>query len=227
MGNAQADMSAPTGRQIDSGARAAAPCAAKLWNLDDLRPTQMTVGFREVEHKRQRWRTQVARLDPELWRRPVPAVLGPGGAAYVLDRHHTLCALKLEGATRVAVAIVSELDQLDRVAFWREMRDRGWCHPVDAWGVPSCCDAIPTRFEDLSDDPFRSLASALRRSGGYGKTDRPYSEFGWAAHLRRHFTAEQIRGDFPTALRAAQALARGPAARGLPGAFHPRRHGVV
>ncbi len=222
MENAEADTSAPPGRQIDRRERAAAPRAAALWTLDDLRPTQMSVGFREVEHKRRRWRAQVARLDPELWGRPVPAVLGPGGRAYVLDRHHTLCALKLEGATRVAVAIVSELDQLDRVAFWREMRDRGWCRPIDIHGVRSSFDTIPQRFEDLADDPFRSLASALRRSGAYVKTDGPYSEFGWADHLRRHLTAEQVRQDFSAALTVARRLARASGARSLPGASRAR-----
>ncbi len=207
------------GEDRPAGAKTASP--ASLWALDDLRPTQMTVGFQEVEHKRRRWRAQGVRTDPELWARPVPAVLGPGGAAYVLDRHHTLCALRLEGVVRVAVAVVSELDRLGRAAFWREMEARGWRHPIDAHGVRSSCGAIPERFEDLADDPFRSLASALRRSGAYAKTDGPYSEFGWADHLRRHLTAEQVRRDFPAALRAAQALARAPAVRSLPGALGP------
>lgn len=222
MGNVSADMHPPSssGQTISSHPVATRPVS--LWPLDDLRPTQMTVGFQEVEYKRRRWCAQGARLDPELRARPVPAVVGPGGAAYVLDRHHTLCALKLEGVARVAVAVVSELDLLDRAAFWREMEARGWCRPIDVHGVRSSCDAVPQRFEDLADDPFRSLASALRRSGAYIKTDGPYSEFGWADHLRRHLTAEQVRQDFSAALTVAQGLARAPGARGLPGASRPR-----
>ncbi len=217
MGTLSADTRPPSSCGEGRSDRALAARAASLWALGDLRPTQMTIGFQEVEYKRRRWRAQGARRDPELWARPVPAVLGPGGAAYVLDRHHTLCALKLEGVTRVAVAVVSQFDRLGRAAFWREMETRGWRHSFDAQGEPSSWEAIPQRFEDLADDPFRSLASALRRSGAYAKTDGPYSEFGWADHLRRHLTAEQVRQDFPAALRTAQALARAPAARILPG----------
>jgi len=178
MANSNAHTMLPSLCGEEGAAGAVATRTASLWALNDLRPTQMTVGFQEVEHKRRRWRAQRARLDPELWARPVPAVLGPGGAAYVLDRHHTLCALRLEGVVRVAVAVISQFDRLGRAAFWREMETRGWCHPVDAHGVRSSCDAIPPCFEDLADDPFRSLASALRRSGAYAKTDGPYSEFG-------------------------------------------------
>lgn len=189
-----------------------------LWALDDLRPTQMTIGFHEVACKRQRWRAEGARDDPEFRGRPVPAVLGPGGRAFVLDRHHTLGALKAEGIERVAVSLLGRLDHLDPEAFWQAMDARGWCHPIDAAGVRKPCSAIPQQFEDLADDPFRSLAAALRRSGAYAKTAGPFSEFRWAAHLRQRLTAAQVRQDFSAALRVAQRLARAPAARNLPGA---------
>ena len=218
MGNAETPR--PAGRR-SSPARAAAAPVATLWSLEDLRPTQMTVGLREVERKRQRLRAPLESADRELWNRPVPVVLGPAGRAYALDRHHTLCALRQEGMTAVAVAVVSDLSRFDEIGFWREMQDRGWCHPVDDKGVRTSCKAMPTRFEDLSDDPFRSLASALRRSGGYAKSVGLYSEFGWAAYLRRHLAVEQVRRDFPSALRAAQVLARAPGARTLPGALEP------
>lgn len=33
----------------------------------DLRPTQVTVGYREVERKRRRWREQTSGTDHGLW----------------------------------------------------------------------------------------------------------------------------------------------------------------
>ena len=44
---------------------------------------------------------------------------------------------------------------------------------------------IPKSIEDMADDPFRSLAGALRRKGGYAKDTTPFSEFLWADFLRR------------------------------------------
>jgi hypothetical protein len=70
---------------------------------------------------------------------------------------------------------------------------------------------------DLADDPFRSLASTLRRSGGYAKTSGLFSEFQWAAYLRRHISSTKIRTGFSGALRIARTLAIQPAARSLPG----------
>lgn len=185
------------------------------WALDDLRPTQMTVGWREVAEKRRRWR---ALPTADTWTRPVPAVVGPGGAGFVLDRHHTLCALQAEGVGHVPVSILARLDHLSRADFWAAMRARNWCHPVDEDGRATSCSAIPDRFDRLADDPFRSLAAALRRRGAFGKTQGPYSEFRWADYLRRHLCVEAVRHDFDAALRAAEVLAKAAAARRLPGA---------
>jgi hypothetical protein len=42
-----------------------------------------------------------------------------------------------------------------------------------------CCPAAGMR-----DDPYRSLAALVRKSGGYEKSTRPFSEFVWANHFR-------------------------------------------
>jgi hypothetical protein len=48
--------------------------------IDDLRPTQMTVGMREVAQKRQEWRERTDEgAGKFLGRHMVPAVLGPKG----------------------------------------------------------------------------------------------------------------------------------------------------
>ena len=57
--------------------------------LDALRPTQMTVGYREVKAKRRHWkaldkRARKAAIDSHWF----PAVLGPGGLYYITDHHH-------------------------------------------------------------------------------------------------------------------------------------------
>jgi hypothetical protein len=54
---------------------------------------------------------------------------------------------------------------------------------------------------ELIDDPFRSLAGELRRSGGFAKDTTPFSEFLWADFLRRRDKHETVEADFKHASR--------------------------
>ena len=78
-------------------------------------------------------------------------------------------------------------------------------------------DAIPGSVRDLIDDPFRSLASKLRRVGGFAKPTMPFSEFLWADFLRRQIDCKLIERDFARAVERALKLAKAPAANYLPG----------
>ena len=58
-------------------------------DIADLRPTQMTVGMREVEQKRKEWRTlDVSKTGGFLGRHMIPVVRGPKSRNYVVDHHH-------------------------------------------------------------------------------------------------------------------------------------------
>jgi hypothetical protein len=192
-------------------AKAATPLEGRLLPvlIEALHPTQITVGFREVAEKRRRYRNAVAggRLN-RFPRRPTPIVLGPGGQAFVLDGHHWLRALSEEGVREVLACVVDDLSGGDGDGFWPVLDSRGWCHPFDADGRRQGYDAIPETVELLGDDPFRSLASALRRDGGFAKDDTLFSEFHWADHLRRHVDPSLVEQDFDRALAAALELAR-------------------
>ena len=81
--------------------------------IADLRPTQMTVGLREVEEKRRRWREADEAGRGKLLRRHVlPAVIGPKKRAYIVDHHHFALALFMEKAGPVAVYILADLSHL-------------------------------------------------------------------------------------------------------------------
>ncbi|MGC2715725.1 MAG: ParB-like protein, partial [Pseudolabrys sp.] len=55
----------------------------------DLRPTQMTVGMREVKAKRERWRAEKAKKGEKfLGKHMIPVILGPKHRHYVIDHHH-------------------------------------------------------------------------------------------------------------------------------------------
>ena len=81
------------------------------------------------------------------------------------------------------------------------------------------CDygRIPTSVVSLRDDPFRSLASSVRRAGGYAKNKLPFSEFQWADFLRYRITSKTVASDFDRALTLAMCWSRRPEAAGLPG----------
>jgi hypothetical protein len=69
----------------------------------------------------------------------------------------------------------------------------------------------------LADDPYRSLAWALRHAGAYEKSDLAFSEFKWADFLRKELAIEHGDEGFAKALTAARDLARSPKAGHLPG----------
>jgi hypothetical protein len=185
--------------------------------IADLRPTQMTVGFREVAEKRRLWRANQDEGGKFLGKHLVPVLLGPKGHAYVIDHHHLGLALMQEGVEEVATTVVADLSMLSKDAFWVFADNRGWCHPYDAEGKRRGFDRIPKTLADMEDDPYRSLAGELRRAGGYAKETIPFSEFLWADFLRRLIKPAAVEEDFAGALTKALKLAKSPKAQYLPG----------
>jgi hypothetical protein len=86
---------------------------------------------------------------------------------------------------------------------------------------------LPSSIKDLSNDPFRSLAGAVRESCGFEKSDKSssaedYLEFQWAEYLRAHWEqtgipAKDIDTNFGNATDAALHLAAQKDAMSLPG----------
>ncbi len=184
----------------------------------DLRPTQITVGMREVEAKRAHWQSiQGHEGGTFLGRHMIPVVKGPGRRHYIIDHHHLALALHSEGVEAVLVTIVASLEHLDRESFWFYLDNSGMSHPYDADGVRRPSAEIPKSIVGLVDDPFRSLAGELRRAGGFSKETTPFSEFLWADFLRRRIKRKRIEKSFQSALEKALILARGSEAAYLPG----------
>jgi hypothetical protein len=186
--------------------------------IADLRPTQITVGLHEVNEKRRRWREKHGEHRGEfLGSHMIPVVLGPKGHPYVIDHHHLARALHEEGVTDVAITVTADLSRLPKDAFWTYLDNRAWCHPYDAAGVRRHFDDIPKTIMKLVDDPYRSLAGGLRRSGGYAKDLTPFSEFIWADFLRRRIPLKQVEKDFEKATEKALMLAKSQEANIMPG----------
>jgi hypothetical protein len=192
--------------------------------IADLRPTQMTVGMREVEQKRKEWRTlDVSKTGGFLGRHMIPVVRGPKNRLYVVDHHHLARALHEEGVKEVLTTTMADLRALEKDEFWTFLDNRGWMHPFDAEGVRQPRTRLPKTVADLEDDTYRSLAGELRFAGGYAKDTTPFSEFLWADALRRRVDTKTIKGDPDSALEQALAFAKSSAASYLPGWCGPHQ----
>jgi len=186
--------------------------------IADLRPTQITVGMREVKAKQKGWQQFDKKKKAEfLGRHMIPVIRGPKDRLYVIDHHHLSLALHNEGVKDVLVTTVADLRKLPDDAFWIYLDNRSWVHPYDASGHRRDFTQIPRKISGLKDDPYRSIAGELRRIGGFAKDTTPFSEFLWADFMRRRITRSLTKSDFPKALKQAFKLAKSEDAGYLPG----------
>jgi len=186
--------------------------------LSELRPTQITVGMREVEMRRKHWRAGKKIKDDAFFAsHMIPVVLGPKERRYVIDHHHLARGLIDEGVKEVLTTVVANLSHLAQDAFWVVLDNRGWIHPFDSKGRRRDYADIPKTILGLADDPFRSLAGELRRMGGFAKDTTPFSEFLWADFLRRRLKQALVERNFDEALEKALRLAKDKDAEYLPG----------
>jgi hypothetical protein len=198
-----------------------------------LRPTQMTLGIREVDRKRAAWRERKAQAgiqrkaqaDGEfLGNHMIPAVLGPGNSFWLVDHHHLARALLDEGVEQVLVSVIAKLAHLPKKRFLAFMGSHNWLHPYDAEGKLRSTDDLPRHVGKMVDDPYRSLAGEVRIAGGYAKTEAPYSEFLWADFFRDRIREDKVEHHFEKALTKALKLSRNTAAAYLPGFAGPDAH---
>jgi hypothetical protein len=192
--------------------------------IKSLRPTQVTVGMREVEDKRKALRKrEVRKIGRFLGDHMIPVILGPKERHYIIDHHHLALALLGEGIRNVLVTVIADLSMLAPDQFWIVLDHHSWVHPYDQHGRRVDFERIPERVAKLKDDPFRSLAGALRRAGGFAKDTTPFSEFLWADFLRIRIRRRHVERNFPAAVRQAMKLAKSRDAHYLPGWCGPSK----
>ena len=186
--------------------------------IKDLRPTQITVGLREVERKRKAWGAKDKDKRAEtLGTHMAPVVLGPDGARYITDHHHLARALADDGEKGIYVSVIGDLSKSDPAHFWNLMDFHGWTHPFDERGRRCAYADLPKSVGQLRDDPYRSLSGALRRLGAFAKDSTPYSEFVWADFYRDRIKPKDLKNNFDDMLSLALNLAKSGDADYLPG----------
>ena len=118
-----------------------------------------------------------------------PGVIGPGGFIYVVDDHHTLCALDYSGysSTSVTVNIICDKRDLSTDDFWSYMASHNLAylaaHPAgepNALPTAILSDALPKTFSFnsktivFSDDPWRALVGFSRKVTSAGAEYRNF-----------------------------------------------------
>ncbi|WP_420992020.1 ParB-like protein [Cupriavidus sp. 30B13] len=187
--------------------------------IDELRPTQITVGWYHVEQKMHATARRGAHQRPAfLERHRLDVVMGPEHVAYVVDHHHWVRAWHELGIHAAPVLVLRDLSALAPAAFWQAMLKTHSVHPYDEHGRRLPVSALPERVGDMRDDPYRSLEAFVQLAGGYRKVRQAYPDFRWADFFRRHVGGPLDTVDgFAEALARAVQLARSGKARGLPG----------
>jgi len=203
--------------------------------LEEIKPTQASVGFLEVALKMRELEEKACdgSLEKYLKKHPIPAVRGPDGRMYLTDHHHMGLAMQRladawdqsdqpagSNPYRKCCFVLQEDYGLDCAmsmpSFWRALQAKGFGYFHDGSG--NRVQALPKRLENLQDDPYRSLAGLARKAGAYEKVNVPYLEFKWADFFRSRIPAAEITmSDLDKAIAHALQMARSPAAQGLPG----------
>ncbi len=194
----------------------------KTLKIDQLRPTQVTHGLREIRAKTKAYRSMTGHdLEMAIAEKPIPVVLGPGGTPFVIDHHHVATALWRADVKRVPVVLVSDLSSLSRAGFWLIMENNRWTYPYDAHGRRVSFTYMREHVWELDDDEFRSLSASVRDAGGYEKTAVPLEEFRWSDFLRHNLPLPENDAEFDAVVGQAVKLAKSKAALGLPGYLGP------
>jgi hypothetical protein len=226
-----ANWSSAASERCDANSKAGEVC---LCRLSELHPTQATVGMLEVRIRAEKLKSEMQnRSERDFLKhlkkhdRIEPVVVGPAGTFYITDHHHLARALQEIGATTTYCRIVENLSNSEDDAFWKYMHDNNEVYLRDAHGDVIAPSELPSKIVDLQDDPFRSLAGAVRQACGFAKQPEGlpspnYLEFAWAEYFRSNWPktgipAAGINQNFDSATQAALKLATEPQASALPG----------
>lgn len=188
----------------------------------NLRPTQFAVGMLEVDEKiKEVSAYSEKQLKKYIKSNVVPVVRGHDNELYVVDKHHFLTVCYSLGIKKVHVEIIKDMkdENLSYEEFWEWMVDNRNSYPYCQFGEgPREALYLPHDVRGLADDPYRSIAWFVRKTGAYENSNRNFSEFQWANFFRsKKLLQKHGKKGLPEALVEAVKLAQSDEARDLPG----------
>lgn len=185
-----------------------------------LHPTQFAVGYWEIDRRSEKVADKSGKKLLKYREDHVgKIVVGPAGEPFIIDRHHMACIMQRTGKSPTILAIVeANFKTMPVDSFWKEMIARKWAYLYDENGKgPLDPKLLPKKIKDLKDDPFRSLAWAVREREGFSKTEEPFAEFQWADFFRGKIPADSANTHMEQLIQDALKLCHTPPAQGLPG----------
>jgi len=186
----------------------------------ELRPTQFVLGMKEIEDKVEKLSTfKPKELAEYCDDHIIPVVIGPQKQIYMIDHHHFARACWETKTNGFKIEVLKDLSDLEPRQFWNQMIQREWTYLHDQFGLgPHPTSALPSDIRCMADDPYRSLAWAVREKNGFKKMKEPFFEFKWAAYFRHNLDIIlHSKSDFKDAIAEAMKLAKRPEAKHLPG----------
>jgi hypothetical protein len=192
-------------------------------DLRSLRPLQGAVGMGEVLEKKAKIEKKPDKEKRHLEADPIKVVRGPAGDFFVTDHHHGALAWLMAGISSGICNIEPDALSTDPKEFWVEVEERHKAHLKDKNGAAIMPDSLPKTLTQLPDDPYRTLAWMVRKSGGFCRQlmdHKEFAEFVWADWMRGRRTElppEQVMSSPAKMLPAALKLAKSPAAAELQG----------
>jgi hypothetical protein len=202
------------------------PAEIKPQKILNLRPTQFAVGLYEIHQKTLEVRKlmrkgNAKKLSRYLQDKTIPVVRSPHGHLFITDHHHHALACLLAGIKRLPVELKLDLTgrQLGFGQFWRLLQRRKLAYLYDQFGEgPRSALYLPDDVRGMADDPYRSIAWAVRQRGACDNSDICFSEFAWADFFRKRKLLDRDGPQgFEQAVARGEKLARQACARHLPG----------
>ncbi len=181
--------------------------------------------MREVDHRVKKIRSfSKKELEEYLGERKVPVVLAPRNRILLVDRHHLVRACWEAGVDEVYVEKLADFTHLDPAELWKALHEAHWIYPYDQLGNgPHDPIHLPENIKGLADDPYRSLAWAVREEGGFDKCEMPFSEFKWANFFRKNLKTHPVDDHFHEAQKEATELAKSEHCSHLPGHLNSKK----
>ncbi len=157
-------------------------------SIHDLSPTQIAVGYEQVEEKMFKLINLNKKIDKYLKEHIVPVIKGPNNRLYIIDHHHLCSALLKLNLDKVFIEILEDWSENTESDFWNKMKDKENIWQYDEAGkyleLSEFVEKLPKHISELKNDPYRSLAGLVRKHKGYNKVWVPFTEFRWANYFR-------------------------------------------
>jgi hypothetical protein len=186
--------------------------------IDDLRPTQLTLGLEDVARRAKKMALlRASELNVLLKKKSIPYVVGPKKEIYIVDHHHLCRALWIIDKKKALLGEeLADWSDLDNKQFWKKMDSSGYCWAIDSHGHRRPYSAIPKHIRELTDNVWRSLARAVR-GRAFTNQDTPFQEFIWGDYFRTFMSERLIKQDFELAQKVATSISHLKEAEDLPG----------